>query len=76
MPRKPYGVWVLISVGAMGSGSMAWMFDHHATLDEAMLTARTLRFGRSGWRVWIALTPGAERRRAATAFYGAGKAGV
>lgn len=35
--RKPYGVWMLLQNGE------PWMFCRERTLDEALLTARTLR---------------------------------
>ncbi len=49
--RKPIGVWMLLDSG------VPWNFENFATLDEAMITARTLR-GTSPlfpyYRVWIA----------------------
>lgn len=49
--RKPIGVYILLSTGER------WMFCKERTLNEAMLTARTLRGDKSLWsqyRVWLA----------------------
>lgn len=48
--RKPIGVWILLDSGP-------WNYENFGTLDEAMLTARTLRTGPPlfpAYRVWIA----------------------
>lgn len=62
--RKPVGVWVLLTSGEQ------WMFCRERTLDDAMLTARTLRVNVPSlspgtplfpqWRVWIAPPPQIE----------------
>jgi hypothetical protein len=58
--RKPFGVWLLMN------DRRPWCYDRHATLDEAMKTARALvlasQFNRGGElfapsRVWIAAPP-------------------
>jgi hypothetical protein len=52
--RKPIGVWMLLSSGD------PWMFCRERTLNEAMLTARTLRGHLSlfpQYRVWLAAPP-------------------
>jgi hypothetical protein len=49
--RKPFGVWMLTSSGER------WNYCNERTLDEALLTARTLRGELSlfpKYRVWIA----------------------
>jgi hypothetical protein len=52
--RKPYGVWMLLQSGE------PWMFCCERTLDEALLTARTLRGAMPLFpdtSVWIASPP-------------------
>jgi len=59
-PRKPIGVWLLLRDGE------PWCYDRHATLDDAMKTARALvlagQYSQPGplfirSRVWIAAPP-------------------
>jgi hypothetical protein len=67
MKRKPIGVWVLLPSGEQ------WMYCREGSLDDALLTARTLRgtvpsldrgplplFPR--WRVWLAPPPTVGRK--------------
>ena len=66
MTRKPIGVWVLLRAGE------SWCYDCHATLGEAMKTARAFLMARTSLvpgplfteasRVWIAPAPQIGRK--------------